>query len=147
MKKLPIWLTHVKDSDRNPICKSIYDPDVYLIPKPTNSLRSFTFYPPKNQNTYYFDTIGETNMRSLLEHAAKVWDKLRYIKDIIVPNIDSISQNQQDSYIKFLIEIFTITTRINALKDYLTDLKVISNQSFTLFCARDLFIQPKASII
>ncbi|CAG8503482.1 6900_t:CDS:2, partial [Cetraspora pellucida] len=142
MGSLPIWPTHVKDSDGNPICKSIRDPNAYLIPKPTNSLKSFTFYPPKNKNTYYFDTTVEPNMRSLLEHGtAKVQDKLRYIKDVIVPNMDSIPQNQQNSYIKFLIEIFTDAISINELKDYLKDLKVIPNQSFTLFCARDLVDQ------
>ncbi|CAG8463447.1 20676_t:CDS:2 [Gigaspora margarita] len=140
MSSLPIWPTHIKGPDGNPICKAILDADAYLIPKPANSLKPFTFYTPKNNNTYYFDTTSEADMRNLFEYVgAKVQDKLRYIKDIIVPNMNTIPQNLQESYIKLLIEIFTDSTGIDAIKDYLKDLKVIPNQSFTLFCARDLF--------
>ncbi|KAF0529726.1 Sacsin [Gigaspora margarita] len=142
MKSLPIWPTHIKGPDGNPICKSIQDVDAYLIPKPANSLKPFTFYPPTNNNTYYFDTTSEVDMRKLLEYAsAKIQDKLIYIKDIIVPNMNTIPQNLQESYIKLLIEIFTDSTDIDAIKDYLKNLKVIPNQSFTLFIARDLFDQ------
>ncbi|RIB25732.1 hypothetical protein C2G38_2165255 [Gigaspora rosea] len=65
-------------------------------------------------------------MRKLLEYVeAKIQDKLSYVKDIIVSNMNTIPQNLQESYINLLIEIFTDSTDIDTVKDYLKNLKIL----------------------
>ncbi|CAG8533019.1 9070_t:CDS:2, partial [Dentiscutata heterogama] len=142
ISRLPIWPTYTEDSDGNPICKSIADPDTYLIPKPSNSQKEFTFYPPKNKNVYYYNTTSIYHMRSLLHFAnTKERDKLAYVRDIIVSDMESIPSNLQESYLKLLTEIFFDSAKIYGVKDYLKDLKFVPNKHFKLICARDLYDQ------
>ncbi|CAG8553264.1 9550_t:CDS:2, partial [Cetraspora pellucida] len=142
ISRLPIWKTHTKDSDGNPICKSIADNDVYIVPTPTNSHNEFTFYTPKNKAVYYYDTENNGFMWTLLSGArAKLRDKLAFVRDIISSDMDEIPQDLQASYLKFLNEIFADADNIYGLKDYLKDLKFLPNKHFKLVCARDLYDQ------
>ncbi|CAG8814965.1 12157_t:CDS:1, partial [Dentiscutata erythropus] len=142
ISRLPIWPTYTEDSDGNPICKSIVDPDTYLIPKPSNSRKEFTFYPPKNKNVYYYNTTNINKIRSLLDFAnAKDRDELEYVRDIIISDMESIPSNLQESYLKLLTEIFLDSAKIYGVKDYLKDLKFVPNKHFKLICARDLYDQ------
>src|SRR6185437_2672477 len=96
-----------------------------------NSHKEFTFYPPKNKDVYYYDTTSNFYMQTLLATAnAKQRDKLAYVRDIIAPNMESVPLNLQDSYLKFLTEIFSEVDNIDGLKDYLKDLKFVPNKHF-----------------
>ncbi|CAG8502476.1 16930_t:CDS:2, partial [Cetraspora pellucida] len=140
ISRLPIWKTHTKDSDGNPICKSIADNDAYVVPLPTNSHKEFTFCTPKNKNIYYYDTQNNGFMWTLLSGAnAKKREKLAFVRDIITSDMEEIPQDLQASYLKFLNEIFADADNIYGLKDYLKDLKFLPNKHFKLVCARDLY--------
>ncbi|KAF0525833.1 putative Sacsin [Gigaspora margarita] len=81
-------------------------------------------------------------MSTLLSTADTKWcDNLTYVRDIIAPNMESIPLNLQDTYLKFLTEIFSEVDNINRVKDYLKDLKFVPNKHFNLFYARDLYDQ------
>ncbi|CAG8534630.1 14310_t:CDS:2, partial [Racocetra fulgida] len=138
LKELPIWPTYTVNAG-NIIYKSILDDNAYLIPTRPSSSKPFTFYPPKECCTCYYNTTNRPNMRELLESlSAKKQNKLLYIKDVIVSDI-SIPQNMQDGYSQFLIDIFSDDDSINEIKNYIKGLKAIPNKVFKLCYAEDLF--------
>ncbi|CAG8556133.1 9278_t:CDS:2 [Cetraspora pellucida] len=102
-KRLPIWPTHILDSEV-PICKSISDTFVYLVPLGTVSSKPFTFFPQNHRGIFYYE-VSNFRRKLLATAGAKIRNRLDYFKETIVDNMKKILPQQRNSYTELLIEI------------------------------------------
>ncbi|CAG8458307.1 12515_t:CDS:2 [Dentiscutata heterogama] len=135
-EQLPIWSIHTLGS-KNPVFKSISDPNTYLVPSGKNSSSPFTFFPQNQNRTFYYNATYES--RKLLEAAgAKIQSRLNYYKETFVQDMKEILPHQRNSYSELLIEMLCDTENLDAIKPYIKNLKIFPDEKYQLYVARDL---------